>query len=98
MDKQTSITYVDDNKLIEAIHDAQHRFVFMAPGVSQDIALALTDAWSRLSVDNVTVILDVDPEVCRLGYGTLEGLKTLREAAARAIDVLGQYVSKQDVL
>lgn len=82
MAKQPSITYVDDNKLIEAIHNAQHRLVFMAPGVSLDIAAALTDAWARLSTTAVTVILDVDPEVCRLGYGTLEGLKALRDAAS----------------
>ena len=82
MDKQPSITYVDDDKLIEAIHNAQHRLVFMAPGVSLDIAAALTDAWERLSTTAVTVILDVDPEVCRLGYGTLEGLKALRDAAS----------------
>jgi len=77
-----SITYVDDNKLIEAIRNAQHRLVFLAPGVNFDIAAALTGAWQRLGIDAVTVILDVDPEVCRLGYGTLEGLKTLREAAS----------------
>lgn len=29
------------------------------------------------------VIIDVDPEVCRLGYGTLDALKTVREAAAK---------------
>lgn len=29
------------------------------------------------------VIIDVDPEVCRLGYGTLDALKTVCEAAAK---------------
>ena len=77
-----SITYVDDYKLIEAIRNAQHRLVFLAPGVNQDIAAELTEAWKRLNKEAVTVILDVDAEVCRLGYGTLEGLKTLREAAS----------------
>jgi len=83
MDRQPSITNVNDNKLIEAIHKARHRLIFLAPGVNQDIAAALTDAWKRLSTEAVSVILDVDPEVCRLGYGTLDGLKTLRDAASR---------------
>lgn len=83
MNKQPSITFVDDSKLIEVIHNARQRLVFMSPGVSQDIAVALTGAWKRLGATAVTVILDVDPEVCRLGYGTLEGLKTLRDAASR---------------
>jgi hypothetical protein len=86
-----SITYVDDNKLIEAIHNARYRLVFLAPGVNQGIAAELTDAWKRLNTEAVTVILDVDPEVCRLGYGTFEGLKTLREAASN----LGALVCHQ---
>lgn len=91
MGKEPSITYVDDKKLIEAIRNARHRLVFLAPGVNQDIAAELTDAWKRLNTEAVTVILDVDPEVCRLGYGTFEGLKTLREAASG----LGKLVCHQ---
>lgn len=83
MNREPSITFVDDSKLIKAIHNAKHRLIFLAPGVSQDLAAALADAWKRLGAPAVTVILDVDPEVCRLGYGTLEGLKTLRDAASQ---------------
>jgi len=36
------------------------------------------------------VILDVDPEVCRLGYGTIEGLKSIKETAHEVCGVLCQ--------
>jgi hypothetical protein len=45
------------------------------------VAQAVTSAWWRLRKEQVTVILDVDPEICRLGYGTVEGLKLVCEAA-----------------
>src|SRR5207249_4349523 len=40
--------------------------------------------WRQLGSDNVKVILDVDSEICRLGYGTMAGLKALQLAAAEA--------------
>lgn len=55
----------------------------MAPGVTQPIAEAMEALWARLGGASGSVILDVDPEVYRLGYGTLEGLKRLQEAATR---------------
>lgn len=76
-----SITNIDDAKLITVLKGAERRVVFLAPGISEEVAGALADAWSRLGPDAVTVILDVDSEVCRLGYGTLKGLKIMKEAA-----------------
>lgn len=65
------------------IRGARERLVYVGPGASDAVAAAINDAWARLGADSVHVIVDVDPEVCRLGYGTLDALKTLREAAAR---------------
>jgi hypothetical protein len=42
-----------------------------------------------LGPKNVTVILDVDPEICRIGYGSLEGLEILQKAAAAVGEVVG---------
>lgn len=78
-----SVTNVDDRRLVEFIRSAERRIVFLAPGLSTDVARALADAWSRIGRDAVSVILDVDAEVCRLGYGTLDGVNIIRDAAAR---------------
>ncbi len=80
MNSQPSVTNVDDEKLIELINQSRHRLLYMAPGISEAVGKAIMSAWWRLR-ERVTVILDVDPEVCRMGYGTIEGLKTVCEAA-----------------
>lgn len=78
-----SVTNIDDTKLTTWINGAQRRVVFLSPGVSKQVADALADTWVRLGPDTVTVILDIDPEVCRLGYGTLEGLHVIKEVAQK---------------
>lgn len=80
MNTGPSVTNADDQKLIELINQARARVLYMAPGITEPVANELMSAWWRLR-DRVTVILDVDPEVCRLGYGTIEGLKTICKAA-----------------
>jgi len=79
-----SITNADESKLIELINSAEGRILYLAPGISEEVAQALSNGWNKLGTDAVTVILDVDPEVCRLGFGTIEGLQKIRQAAAEA--------------
>lgn len=76
-----SVTNVDDAKLIDRINQANQRIVLVAPGVSEDVAQAVVTAWKHLGPSTVTVILDVDAEVCRLGLGTFEALTVLQDAA-----------------
>ena len=79
-----SITNLDDEKIITQIHSTRQRMLLISPGVSEAVARAIRDAWQRLGADHVSIILDVDPDVCRLGYGTIEGLNILIQAAAEA--------------
>jgi len=82
MSSEPSIVNADEAKLVSLIESAKERVVFVAPGVSQLIAEALARKWTDIGPHAVRVVLDVDPEVCRLGYGTQEGLKLLRDRAA----------------
>jgi hypothetical protein len=77
-----SLTNASEERLAGLIDEASRRVVFVAPGLSELLADALSRAWHRLGRNAVSVILDADPEVCRLGYGTLEGLERARDAAA----------------
>jgi hypothetical protein len=79
---EPSVTNLDDAKLIRMISGAQRRVLLLGPGVSLAVAETLSAAWTRLGAEAISVILDVDPEVCRLGFGTLEGITKLRAAAA----------------
>lgn len=82
MTAHSSITNADDQRLVDYISAAGNRVVLAAPGISDVVAAALSVAWRRLGGEAVTVILDVDPEVCRLGYGTLEAVEKVRVTAA----------------
>ena len=55
----------------------------MAPGVTMAVATELKNTWERIGIQNVNIILDVDAEIFRLGYGEIEAL-TMLETTARA--------------
>ncbi len=78
-----TFTNVDDGVLVRQISSAMQRVVFIAPGLRKPIAEALAAAFQRLT-GKVTVILDVDAEVCRLGYGDDKGLEFIKRAAEQA--------------
>ena len=69
----------DDEKLISLIRRAQRRIIFLAPSVTMDVAKALVSCMERVDPSAVTITLDVDAEVCRLGYGEHEATKLLCE-------------------
>jgi hypothetical protein len=77
-----TFTNVDDAVLIEAITAAKDQIVFVAPGISKNVALALKAKIGLVPKNHVAIVLDVDPEVCRLGYGDIEGLECVRQVAA----------------
>jgi len=81
MQRGRSITHVNDSVLVDHIQAANRRVLFMAPGVSKAVADALTEAGQRIGQEAVDVIIDMDPEVYRLGYGTVDGLAAIDRAA-----------------
>ena len=58
--------------LIELIGKARQRIVFMAPGVTEKVADSLGHPLSQADNLDIEVILGTDPEVHRLGFGTVE--------------------------
>ena len=76
-----AIQTITDEILIDAIDRANYRVVIIAPGVWPPLATAIANAWQRLGTARVTVILDFDPEMCRLGYGSLDSFQILQKAA-----------------
>ncbi len=72
---------VNDAALCAAIAASQRRLVYIAPGISEPVAEAIDALLARADAPAVTVIIDTDPEVFRLGYGTVAGLKCLQGLA-----------------
>jgi len=78
-----SVISLEDGQLIELILAAKQRLFFVGPGVSRSVAAAISQTWEELGRDAVQVVLDVDPEICRLGYGNIDGIRLLQETASR---------------
>ena len=79
MTASNAITIANDETLGALISSAREKIVFLAPAATEGVAKALVAAWRRLGRDKVSVILDVDPEVYRLGYGDPAALTMLEE-------------------
>jgi hypothetical protein len=76
-------TTVHDQIFVGALSMCQHRVVYVAPGITEPVAEAVSLCLDRNPDVAVTVILDADPEVYRLGYGTVEGLTHLQAVMAK---------------
>lgn len=82
---------VDDNALTTLIRQAQRRIVFIAPGLFQPVATALCKRFDEVARLEVTLILDADDDVCRIGFGELAALQLVHQHAKAA----GFYVRFQ---
>jgi hypothetical protein len=76
-----SVVSLSDLELEGQISCARRRLVVIAPGLSESVAKAIVKKWHELGRDGVLVVLDLDPEVCRLGLGDLAALQILQETA-----------------
>jgi hypothetical protein len=74
---------VDDAALIQMIQGARKRIVFIAPGAHEPVAKALGERFSEIDGLDVTVVLDPDEDVCRIGYGDAKGLELVNEHAKK---------------
>lgn len=72
---------VDNMALINLIQGANKRIVYIAPGVHKPVAQILKQRSDDMSAIDITVILDPTEDVCRIGYGDVDGLKLLHDLA-----------------
>ena len=73
---------VDDDALIGLIASAQKRIVFVAPGLTLAVAEVLGNRFHELDgALDITVVLDSDEDVCRIGYGEVAALQALHKLA-----------------
>ena len=76
-----TFTTATDDSLITLIDGAQNRLAVIAPGLTTPVARALAARMKELPTLSLTVILDADAEVYRMGYGDAEALEIIRETS-----------------
>lgn len=91
-DANRAITIANDESLSKFIRLARERLVALAPAFSLPVAQAIAERLAVLGPEAVVTILDVDPEVYRMGYGDLAALEVLEKATADA----GTTLNRQD--
>jgi hypothetical protein len=71
---------LDSAAIASDIRKAQHSVCYAAPGIQQEPATAMAELVQRLGRELITVCLDFDEHVMRMGFGDLSAVKTLRDA------------------
>lgn len=83
MTRQGTFTVINDETLCAEISVTQQFLLYAAPGISLPVVNAIATRLETQKSLLVTVIVDLDPEVYRLGYGTEEGLVALQDLVRR---------------
>lgn len=84
-DPLRTFSVASDEALVALISGARNRLVVIAPALTQAVADAVSRRFGDLGQLGVTVILDSDPEVYRLGFGDQGALETIRAASASSL-------------
>jgi hypothetical protein len=71
---------LDSAAIASDIRKAQVSVCYAAPGVQQEPATAMAELAQRIGPEFITVCLDFDERVMRMGFGDLAAVKTLRDA------------------
>lgn len=67
-------------RIAELIRSAQRAVCYAAPGIQLDLAQAMVEAAGRLGKEMLTVSLDFDDRVMRMGYGDIGAVTLLLDA------------------
>ncbi len=72
--------HLSSDRMVELIRLAEGSVCFAGPGIQGKIAKAMADVANRIGPELLTVSLDFDERVMRMGYGEIKAVKMLRDA------------------
>ncbi len=67
-------------RIADLIRSAQQAVCYAGPGIQSEVAQAMVETGGRLGPEMLTVCLDFDERVMRMGYGEIGAVKLLRDA------------------
>ncbi len=68
------------SRLADLVRSAQQAVCYAGPGIQLDLAQAMVEVAGRVGKEMLTVSLDFDDRVMRMGYGNVEAVKLLLDA------------------
>lgn len=89
MDSSALFCSISTSKIAELIDSARHSVCFAAPGVQLEVAQAMLKVSTRLGCEMVTVCLDFDERVMRMGYGEIGAVQLLLDGGVSVRSIPG---------
>ena len=80
---------LDSIAIASAIRSAQQSVCYAAPGIQAEPAKSMAEVAARIGPELITVCLDFDERVMRMGFGDLAAVKVLRDAGIAVSSVPG---------
>ena len=71
---------LDSLEIANLISSAQHSVCYAGPGIQMEPAIAISKAVQQIGPEMITVSLDFDERVMRMGYGDIAAVKMLRDS------------------
>jgi len=88
--EMTTFVAVNDKILVQKIQAAKKRVVYVAPGISTLVAEIICQRITDADTVDITVVLDPDDDVYRIGYGDGSGLKLLHDLVSKHLFLRSQ--------
>ena len=80
---------ISSKDIAQLIRNAQHSVCYAAPGISMEVAEAMVNTSKRLGAEMLTVCLDFNENVMRMGYGEIKAVGLLGNTKIRVSNVSG---------
>lgn len=72
--------HLSSDRIADLIRTAEESICYAGPGIQAEPAKAMADVANRIGAELLTVSLDFDERVMRMGYGDMEAVRVLRDA------------------
>lgn len=80
MNTSTLFCHLSSTRIAELIRSAKHSVCYAGPGIHAQPADSMVKVAEKLGPEMITVCVDFDERVMRMGYGDIEAVKKLRNA------------------
>lgn len=93
MTQEAFFASLDSKKIADMIQKARKSVCYAAPSIQMEPAEAMADVSKTLGKDMVTLCVDFDERVMRMGYGNMTALQRLRGAGIVINNIPGLRMS-----
>jgi len=80
MNRRNLFCALGSERMAELVRSAERRVCYAAPGLQVAVAAAIREVFARLPADAITVSIDFDERVMRMGYGHIDAIGLLNQA------------------